>query len=104
MELDHPELSAACAKYVQARDIEAQMKKAKEEARKVIEGILEEFPDTKSFDLPDHKVTWAKNPQRSKEVFRQTLIDGDVDPELIKAADKASEYEGAPSLRVTKKE
>lgn len=100
LELDHPELSAACAKLVQARGVKNQIEDTEKAQKAIIKTYLEEFPETKEFILPEYLIAWGENNYQKAPVFKKYLIDSGVDPEVIQDATEAAKTKGEPKLLV----
>lgn len=100
LELDHPGLSAACLELTQARTMKTKYEKIEDEQRAIIRGILEEFPDTKKFELLTHTIAMAKNTYHKQAAFLDYLVKAEIDPEIIQAATAAARAEGEPKLLV----
>ena len=100
-QLDHPGLVALSGVYKYAHDQIAGLEKTKENAKKEIKAIIDEFSDLK-FELPGFNITKGSNRYSNAAAFRSYLIDHDVDPELLSDANDAAMTDGDYKLLVTK--
>ena len=112
--LEHPGLLALSGVYKYAHDQIADLEKTKENAKKEIKVIIDEFPDDEKFDLPTLKdengvitrpgfnITKGKNRYSNAAAFRSYLLDHGVDPELLSDANDAAMTDGEYKLLITK--
>ena len=103
LELDHPGITEACVKLLQAKEIKSQMEKIEEEQKEAIKMVLEEYPDTKKFLLPGHTIDWRVTKTIIQKKVRSFLVKANVDPELLQAADEEAKTEGEPWLKIDRR-
>lgn len=103
LDINHPELQAACEKITSARRIRIQMQDIEKEAKETVRMILEEFPDTEKFTLPTHTITLEDHHYQKPEEFKKYLMDNDVEGKLIQAATAYARTKGRPKLKIDRR-